>query len=111
MPGGLPPGAHVVVLGDLNADPLDGNSVGDPIGHLFGSEALGSDPRPISETAIEGLDPTDTARFRLRVDYVLPGRSLTVTGSGIDRSATASDHFPVWVDLVVPDRNPGQPGD
>jgi endonuclease/exonuclease/phosphatase family metal-dependent hydrolase len=109
--GGLPPGAHVVVLGDLNADPLDGNSVGDPIGHLFGSEALGSDPRPISETAIEGLDPTDTARFRLRVDYVLPGRSLTVTGSGIDRSATASDHFPVWVDLVVPDRNPGQPGD
>lgn len=109
--GGLPPGAHVVVLGDLNADPVDGNSVGDPIGNLQGSPVLGLDPRPVSSTAIEGLDATDTARFRLRVDYVLPGRTLTVTGSGIDRSATASDHFPVWVDLVVPDRVPGQPSD
>jgi hypothetical protein len=111
-PGGLPPGAHAIVLGDLNADPKDGSSIGNPIAHLLGSRALGPDPVPTSHAAIDGLDPTDTARFGLRVDYVLPGKDLRVLRSGIWRSAATeenvppSDHFPVWAEIVVPDTNP-----
>lgn len=111
-PGGLPPGAHAIVLGDLNADPQDGNSIGNPIAHLLGSPALGPDPVPTSREPINGLDPNDTTRFGLRVDYVLPGKDLRVLRSGIWRSAATeenvppSDHFPVWAEIVVPGTNP-----
>jgi endonuclease/exonuclease/phosphatase family metal-dependent hydrolase len=110
-PGGLPPGAMAVVLGDLNADPTDGNSVGEPIAHLLASPTLGPDPRPAAESAEDRLDPTDTASFGLRVDYVLPSAALRVLRTGIWRPAAGepsirpSDHFPVWAEIVVPDTN------
>ena len=107
--GGLEAGASFVILGDLNADPIEGSSIGDPIVEfLFGSERVGNHPAPRSEIQVERLDATDTSSFRLRVDYVLPSQDLRILGSGIWRHGAdhpdgfASDHFPVWVDLIVP---------
>lgn len=108
QPGGLPAGAHFVILGDLNADPDEGSSLGNPIVNLlFTNRHIGDDPRPVSDITLPGLDPDDTSRFRLRVDYVLPSETIDVKRTGVWRHAPAggpfpSDHFPVWADLVVP---------
>ena len=106
-PGGLPPGTHAVVLGDLNADPRDGSSIGDPIAHLLASSVLAPDPAPASDIPMDNLDPWDTALFRLRVDYVLPTRAIDVRSTGVWRDFAPaeklpSDHFPVWAEIVVP---------
>ncbi len=105
--GGLEAGASFVILGDLNADPIDGSSIGDPIvKYLFGFDRVGESPAPRSDIKVNRLDATDTSSFRLRVDYVLPSSDLRVLDSGIWRHGMdqgfASDHFPVWVDLIVP---------
>jgi len=58
------------------------------------------------------LDADDTARFGLRVDYVLPSVGLKQLRTGNWRHEPAgdagfpSDHFPVWADLVVPNPAP-----
>jgi endonuclease/exonuclease/phosphatase family metal-dependent hydrolase len=108
-PGGLPPGAHAIVLGDLNADPEEGDSEGAPVAGLLSSPVLGPDPEPVSPRERPGLDPGDTAAFGLRVDYVLPSAGLTVLRSGVwphtDQGTPASDHFPVWAEIIVPDAN------
>ena len=110
-PGGLAPGAHAVVLGDLNADPVDGSSLGNPIAHLLASPALAPDPKPTSDIAIDRLDPWDTAMFRLRVDYVLPTTGLEVIKTAVWRPGpeidfdNPSDHFPVWADILLPHAN------
>lgn len=108
-PGGLPARSHFVIVGDLNADPDEGSSWNDPIGEfLLGSRWIGPDPSPTSPLSVEGLDADDTARFGLRVDYVLPSKTLEVTRTGVWRypvradGSFPSDHFPVWADLVVP---------
>lgn len=107
--GGLAEGSSFVVMGDLNADPKHGSSIGDPINtFLLGSNQIAKTPAPASSIKIEGLDPTDTSGFRLRVDYVLPSSDLEILDSGLWRygsdrdSGFGSDHFPVWVDLLVP---------
>lgn len=106
-PGGLKAGAHFVIVGDLNADPDEGNSFKDPIG-LLKRNPMVRWTRPTSALAIEGLDPDDTAMFKLGVDYVLPSRGIEVSASGVWRDAPSggddfpTDHFPVWADLVVP---------
>jgi len=108
-PGGLSGDEPFVILGDLNADPVDGNSVGSPLTtFLIHSPLLAPDHMPSSEIAIEGLDPTDTARFRLRVDYILPSSGISVLRSSIWRfghdepAGFPSDHFPVWAELAIP---------
>lgn len=106
--GGLEPGAHFVVMGDLNADPSDGSSVEMTMfSQLFTSERLAGDIHPGSSLRVDGLDRTDTARFGLRVDYVLPSAGITVTDGGVwrdpgDAGVFPSDHFPVWVEVIVP---------
>ncbi len=105
-PGGLRPGAQAIVMGDLNADPIDGSSVGNPIGYLLASPRLAPDPSPSSPVPVDRLDPTDTAMFRLRVDYLLPTSEVELLDTGIWRPESIeshpSDHFPVWADIVVP---------
>jgi endonuclease/exonuclease/phosphatase family metal-dependent hydrolase len=112
VPGGLADGAHFVILGDLNADPFDGDSVGSPITtFLIHSPKLAPDHMPKSDIEIDGLDPTDTARFKLRVDYVLPSAGIEVLRSSIwryghdDPQGFPSDHFPVWAELAIPAAN------
>ncbi|RXZ73028.1 endonuclease/exonuclease/phosphatase family protein [Agromyces albus] len=100
--GGLKPGESFVILGDQNADPLDGDSVDAAIDQLLGHPRI-TDPLPTSDGAVEAAqvqgganlthegDPRyDTADFNdnpapgnLRADYVLPSRDLRVTDAGV----------------------------
>lgn len=125
--GGLRENAHFVILGDLNADPSKGDSRANPVGRfLLEHPKVNAEAVPRSLVAHDGLEPTDTSAFRLRVDYVLPSKGLDVTGLGVWRGPEdsppgllaqalaadgiailagvrlPSDHFPVWVDLAVP---------
>jgi endonuclease/exonuclease/phosphatase family metal-dependent hydrolase len=106
--GGLEDDASFVILGDLNADPTDGSGKEMTLfTQLFSSPRLAKDTHPSSEIRLDNLDRTDTARFGLRVDYVLPSASITITASGVWRDAGdserfPSDHFPVWADVIVP---------
>jgi len=107
--GGLEAGAHFVVLGDLNADPDEGDAFKDPIGTLLETQArIRWGPAPVADRAAEGLDADDTAAFGLRVDYVLPSRTMGLVKSGVWRwpprgRAFPSDHFPLWAEIEVPE--------
>lgn len=98
---GLKPSEPFVVVGDQNADPIDGDSVNAAINQLLDSRQI-LDPMPSSDGALEasvlqgganaahGGDPrTDTADFadtapgNLRVDYVLPSHRFRVLASGV----------------------------
>lgn len=108
--GGLARGAHFVIMGDLNADPAEpGWKRNAMLDQILSHPRVGPDPRPASDVAIEGLDPTDTATWGKRADYVLPSRTIAVVRTGVWRPAEGnlsgypSDHFPVWAELDVPD--------
>jgi len=123
-------GAPVVVLGDLNADPADGDGRDGAIRALLAHPRL-QDPAPGSEGGAAAATPghrgdpaRDTADWRedggpgnLRVDYVLPSRDLRVLGAGVFWPAPgdplrrlvgegapvrSSDHRLVWVDVTLP---------
>lgn len=102
-----------VVLGDLNADPEKGNSVRNPIKtYLLGNRHVNAELVPVSPVEIPGLTPSDTARFKLRVDYVLPSKLIRVREAGVWRHKPSgaaefpSDHFPVWMEIEVPAPRP-----
>lgn len=111
-PGGLEHDAHFIIMGDLNADPEKGNAFKNPIQrNLFANPRINATVTPAADLDMPGLEPTDTALFKLRVDYVLPSRTLEPLRAGVWRSNPAptdrpfpSDHFPVWVDVRVPAR-------
>ena len=128
--GGLPDGAHFVIAGDLNADPVDGESVPGAVRQLTEHPRVDASVIAASEggaaaaaaqggaNAAHRGDPRyDTADFRdeapgnLRVDYVLPSAGLEITGTGVfwpvegEPGADlidASDHRLVWLDIVAP---------
>ncbi|MEZ6061153.1 MAG: endonuclease/exonuclease/phosphatase family protein [Planctomycetaceae bacterium] len=95
--GGLLDAAKFVILGDLNADPIDGDNTGDPIDLLLSSPLINAATVPRSDGGAEASrlqqeantshrgDPSfDTADFNdstpgnLRIDYVLPSATLTI---------------------------------
>ncbi len=120
---------YFVIAGDLNADPNDGDSTGNPVDMLL-SHPLVQDPLPESAGADEAAttqagknkdhvgsskfdtgDFNDSAVGNLRIDYVLPSISLQVIKSGVfwpKQGAIghdwmdASDHRLVWVDVKAP---------
>lgn len=106
--GGLPPGSHAVVMGDLNADPLSERSdaLDGAIRYLLDDPAF-TDPKPRSEA--QGMLTAKFQRFSMRVDYVVPTRSLEVVQAGVfwpaegDPLNEASDHRLVWVDVRLPE--------
>lgn len=114
--GGLPPGAPFVLLGDLNADPDEGRALDDPVGRFLLRHARINGafvPRADSAgaAAYPELDADDTAVWGLRVDYVLPSAGLRVLGGRVVRYPLSllprpSDHFPVYLDLLVPPSRP-----
>ena len=125
--GGLDSKAVFVILGDLNADPVDGGSRPGAIQLLLEHPRVNAEPSPVSAGAAEatvlqkgrnrehrGPADQDTADFsdasvgNLRADYVLPSRGLRRVGGGVfwpkrgDAGAElieCSDHRLVWVDL------------
>ncbi|MFP4227314.1 MAG: endonuclease/exonuclease/phosphatase family protein [Salinivenus sp.] len=109
--GGLHADARFVVMGDLNADPDDESRFRGTIrcllDHARTQDSVVPTASPTGQRAFPDLDPDDTARWGGRIDYVLPSVGLSVEDSGVWRPAPrdtsaqpASDHFPVWVDLV-----------
>ncbi len=126
--GGLPAGSLFVIAGDMNADPQDGDNRDNVILQVLDSPLI-ADPKPTSKGAVEaartqskknaehkGDAAMDTSDFddrsvgNLRIDYVLPSRTLTVEGAGVfwpdssepnSRLSTASDHHPVWVEVKI----------
>ncbi len=126
--GGLAASARFVILGDLNADPFDGDSYQNAIRQLYEHPKISAAHHPASlgavqraqseggpNTSHQGDHAYDTADFgspgNLRVDHVLPSRAgFTVADSGVFWPRTtdpgygllsASDHRLVWVDVIV----------
>lgn len=101
--GGLAEGAPFVIMGDLNADPTDGDGLPGTMAQLLEHERVQGDTAPRSEGAVEqsrlqweanslhrGDPGQDTADFddrdgpgNLRVDYVLPSLELQIEGLGV----------------------------
>ncbi|WP_122263629.1 endonuclease/exonuclease/phosphatase family protein [Ornithinimicrobium cerasi] len=100
--GGLKPGERFVIVGDYNADPLDGDSLDGAIHQLLEHPRVNTSMTPASAGAVEQAalqgganlthrgDPAfDTADFadgapgNLRVDYVLPSTSLRILDAGV----------------------------
>ncbi|MGB7346256.1 MAG: endonuclease/exonuclease/phosphatase family protein [Pirellulaceae bacterium] len=122
--GGLADGESFVIVGDLNSDNIDGDGKRSAMVELLANERL-YDPQPKSKGAVaesigkkaaarQKADPAlDTAKFggNLRVDYVLPSKTLVRKNAGVvwpEKSSpdyemiTASDHRMVWVEVELP---------
>jgi endonuclease/exonuclease/phosphatase family metal-dependent hydrolase len=128
--GGLDAGASFVIAGDLNADPVDGDSSGGAINQLLYHPLIGAGCVPLSTGAEEasrkqggkntehkGNPAADTADFNdkntgnMRIDYVLPSANLEVAGCAVFWPAEGqpghdlidvSDHRLVWLDIRLP---------
>jgi hypothetical protein len=125
--GGLERDARFVIAGDLNADPVDGDSVESAVLHVLEHPRVLRHPTPRSDGAAlaaerdgganlrhQGSHDHDTGHFgprvgNLRIDYVLPSVGLQVLDSGVFWPAPgqpgadwidASDHRMVWLDLT-----------
>jgi endonuclease/exonuclease/phosphatase family metal-dependent hydrolase len=122
--GGLDAQARFVLAGDLNADPMDGDSTAGAIDQLLKHPRMDARAAPRSEGATQraaeyglprkGDASTHTGDFgpksgTLRLDYVLPSQGLKTTGSGVfwphkqhaDAAiADGSDHRLVWIDIA-----------
>ena len=107
--GGLAADADFVIVGDLNSDPLDGDSVAGATDQLLALDRV-QDPQPASDGAAlatltqrqindthNGDPALDTADFadditgNLRVDYVLPSDHLTIVDTGVFWPPTNND--------------------
>jgi len=99
--GGLETGSEFVVVGDLNSDPVDRDSLPGAVQQLLDLDVV-QDPAPTSEGGVEAAtaqaqlneahrgDPaldtadfTDDAPGNLRADYVLPSDGLAIVGAGV----------------------------
>ncbi len=116
-----PPAGPVVVIGNANLDPTDGDGRREAIRAVLDDSRL-QDPQPASiggaqaanpehrgDPALDTADWSDPMPGNLRVAYVLPDARLEVSGAGVFWPApddplaevveTASRHRLVWVDL------------
>lgn len=129
--GGLPGGTHFVIAGDLNADPVDGDSSSGAILQLLNHARVNAACEPASQGAAaasvkqggknldhKGDPAMDTGDFNdeytgnMRIDYVLPSVTLNIAGCGVFwpaegepgyDMADVSDHHLVWLDIIIPD--------
>jgi hypothetical protein len=129
--GGLKSEDLFVVVGDLNADPFDGDGNAKGIRSLLESKRVNSQQVPASRGAVEasreqgkananhkGPAETDTADFgdgsagNLRCDFALPSNQFEIVQSGVfwptnselENAAEllgTSDHRLVWIDVRI----------
>lgn len=99
---GPPPGEPFVILGTFNLDPDAGD------GHRAVMRQVLSDPRLADPPALAGRPTADfpsPGPGAMRVDYILPSGSLTITGAArLTPGADTGRHLPLWVGLDVPDQ-------
>jgi len=128
--GGLADRSHFVIVGDLNADPNDGDSRTGAVQQLLAHPRINTEHVPASQGGLtaaklqgqanqthRGAAEHDTADFsdqisgNLRVDYVLPSNELEIKSAGVfwpreneegADAIQASDHRLVWIDLKIP---------
>ncbi|HRX82361.1 MAG TPA: endonuclease/exonuclease/phosphatase family protein [Pirellulaceae bacterium] len=126
---GLPSDSAFVIAGDMNSDPFDGDSTNGAIDQLLSHPLIDSRLAPASKGATEksmhdgaanrtqlGPPAQDTSDFNdrsvgnLRLDYVLPCKSLRVLEAGVFWPADgesghelveASDHRLTWIDIEM----------
>jgi hypothetical protein len=125
--GGLEAGAKFVIAGDLNADPVDGDSSSGAINQLLHHPMIDAACVPVSKGSEQasrsqggknlehqGNPASDTGDFNdkytgnMRIDYVLPSFTLNAVGCGVfwpseDQPGfdliDVSDHRMVWLDV------------
>ncbi|WP_407332831.1 endonuclease/exonuclease/phosphatase family protein [Enterovibrio sp. 27052020O] len=125
--GGLAEGVSFVVMGDLNADPRNGEGDKKMISRLLADANVQSELVPKSEGAahfvrgrhIQNVSQA-THQRGLRLDYVLPSKDLRVKETGVFwpvpdaplislltdsagklRASVSSDHRLVWADICL----------
>ncbi|MDZ8240633.1 MAG: phytase, partial [Nostoc sp. ChiQUE01a] len=100
--GGIDAGSSFVIMGDQNADPLDGDSFDFAIRQLLENPGINTNVIPSSlggpqqadlqggantnqtgNPAFDTADFADTTPGNLRTDYVLPSTDLTIANSGV----------------------------
>jgi hypothetical protein len=110
--GGLDTGAKFVIVGDQNADPLDGDSVDVAVLQLTQHPLINDSLPPMSaggteaallqrnanathrgDPAFDTADFADSAPGNLRADYVLPSWTIPHTGGGIFWPTTSEPLF------------------
>jgi hypothetical protein len=115
-----PPEAPFVILGQANLDPVDGSGRPQSLRALLNNPLL-QDPTPRgpashSDAGQRGDPALDTTVLKsgagLRLDYLLPSRSITVQTAGVlwpmhrpplaDGEVASTQHFPVWARLTLP---------
>ena len=122
LAGGLADNERFVIMGDLNADPSDGDSTNGAIAQLLDHPRVHATPAPsgpggteVADRQHRGNPAEDTADFsreNLRADYVLPSKAgFTVRDAKVfwperndPLSASvrgASDHRLVYLDLTL----------
>jgi myo-inositol-hexaphosphate 3-phosphohydrolase/phosphodiesterase/alkaline phosphatase D-like protein len=122
--GGISTGSSFVIMGDQNADPVDGDSFDNAIRQLLQNPNINTNFIPTSEggsqqailqgganltqrgnPAFDTADFADTAPGNLRTDYVLPSTDLQIDNSGVFWSLNTDPTFP-----LVGTFNPNLPG-
>jgi 2',3'-cyclic-nucleotide 2'-phosphodiesterase (5'-nucleotidase family) len=112
--GGLPLGESFVLLGDMNSDPFDGDSIPGAAQQLLDNPRFNASNPPKSEGAVQAAmlqgganathkgDPKfDTADFadgtpgNLRVDYALPSSDIIIKDSGVFWPLNTDPLFPL----------------
>ncbi len=124
--GGIGHAQRFVMMGDQNADPVDGDSTNNAILQVLNNNQFDTSfsPRSVG-SGIESDDTTDTADFGLRADYVLPsafGLNIEMNNCNVNdpklscgifwpnttdvlyrlvKGNLSSDHRMVWLDLSL----------
>jgi len=124
-------GEYFMIMGDLNADPVDGDSYNHAIQQLLKHPAVhqeaslgvfvpsskGSEEKAKAKPRKEGDNAGnplhDTSVWGLRIDYLLPSKNIEVIESGVFwpssddpeyyliKENAASDHMLVWMDFQL----------